>query len=142
LDQTYLGKSYYTADHREGPHQLLVAVPCYVGELIDSTLALLDTGSQWCVLSSQIAVVLEYDSGDEEGIGLHTRFGTFSGHLERIPMRFHADEGQPIEVQATWFISPDWPGPTVIGWKGCLERLRFAVDPEESAFYFGAPTST
>jgi hypothetical protein len=116
-------------------------VPCYVGELMDSTLALLDTGSQWCVLSSQIAVVLEYDSGDEEGVGLHTRLGTLSGYLERIPVRFHADEGQAIEVQATWFISPDWPGPTVIGWKGCLERLRFALDPEESAFYFGGPTS-
>ncbi|MBI4531612.1 MAG: hypothetical protein HY709_08815, partial [Candidatus Latescibacteria bacterium] len=48
-----------------------------------------------------------------------------------------AEEGENVEVEATWFISPDWPGPIVIGWKGCLERLRFAVDPSEDTFYFG-----
>jgi len=26
---------------------------------------------------------------------------------------FAADEGEPAEVEATWFLSPDWPGPIV-----------------------------
>jgi len=52
-------------------------------------------------------------------------------------MRFRATEGQPLLVEATWFVSPDWPGPLVLGWKGCLERFRFALDPNEERFYFG-----
>ena len=39
-------------------------------------------------------------------------------------------------MDATWFVAPDWPGPSVIGWRGCLERMRFALDPGEEAFYF------
>jgi predicted aspartyl protease len=142
LNQTYQGKSYYSADHREGPHQLLVAVACYVGDLPDAILALLDTGSQWCILSSHVAEALGYETTEGEEIRLHTRYGVFPGRLERLLIRFHADEGQAIEAQATWFVSRDWPGPTVIGWKGCLERLRFALDPEENAFYVGLPTAT
>ena len=29
-----------------------------------------------------------------------------------------------------------WPGPIVIGWKGCIERMRFGIDPFEECFYF------
>ena len=56
--------------------------------------------------------------------------------MERIPVRFAAEEGNSLEVEATWFLSEDWIGPPVIGWKGCLERIRFALDPAEEPFYF------
>jgi hypothetical protein len=26
----------------------------------------------------------------------------------------------------------------VLGWKGCLERIRWAIDPAEEIFYFGS----
>jgi hypothetical protein len=29
-------------------------------------------------------------------------------------------------------------GPTVLGVRGFLERVRFALDPSESLFYFGS----
>jgi hypothetical protein len=60
-----------------------------------------------------------------------------SGNHPRRKERFYTSNQGRIE--ATWFISPDWPGPLVLGWKGCLERLRFALDPtpEEEWFYFG-----
>jgi hypothetical protein len=32
---------------------------------------------------------------------------------------------------------PDWPGPTVLGWRGCLDRFRWAIDPDDEVFYFG-----
>lgn len=67
---------------------------------------------------------------------MHTRFGLLSGILIRHLVIFVADEGIPAEIEATCFLSPDWPGPLVIGWKGCLERMRFAFDPRESDFYF------
>lgn len=139
LTQAYRGSSYYSADHPEGSHRLLVAVPCTIGELADAILALLDTGSQWCVLPFSIAAALGHDPADSDEVRLHTRYGTLLGRLDRLRVRFRADEGEPLELEATWFITQDWPGPAVIGWKGCLERFRFALDPEEDTFYFGAP---
>jgi hypothetical protein len=56
--------------------------------------------------------------------------------MEIIPSEFEADEGSPLAVEATWFVADGWPGPIVIGWKGCLERMRFALDPSADAFYF------
>ena len=41
-----------------------------------------------------------------------------------------------MRVAGTWFVSEDWPGPNVLGWKGCLERMRFALDPSDESFYF------
>lgn len=42
-----------------------------------------------------------------------------------------------MTIEATCFTSPDWLGPNVLGWKGCLERLRFAVDPGDESFFVG-----
>jgi hypothetical protein len=61
----------------------------------------------------------------------------FTGQLARIPVTLFASEGESLTVEATWLICPDWPGPVVIGWKGCLERLRFAIEPGEEGIYFG-----
>ena len=82
------------------------------------------------------------DALDARGLGAgaraggHTRFGLLAGELIRLPVRFLADEGEPAEVEATWFLSPEWPGPIVIGWKGCLERMRFAFDPYSAQPYW------
>jgi hypothetical protein len=68
---------------------------------------------------------------------LQSRFGTIRGEWIRVPLILLASEGDELPVEATWFVSADWPGPLVIGWKGCLERLRFALDPGHESFYFG-----
>jgi hypothetical protein len=57
--------------------------------------------------------------------------------MERGRLSFPADEGSPLDVEVTWFVSADWPGPVVIGWRGSLERLRFGLDPSSDDFYFG-----
>ena len=49
----------------------------------------------------------------------------------------HADEGESLDVEATVFQSPDWRGPSFLGYQGLLQRIRFAVDPETNLFYFG-----
>lgn len=97
---------------------------------------MLDTACPWCDLPPSIALVLGLDPGMEGDTRLHTRFGTLSGELIRLPVTFVADEGEPAEVEATWFLSPEWPGPMVIGWTGCLERPRIAFDPREETIYF------
>lgn len=134
--QSYSGRSSYSADYVEGPYQLFVAVECLIGDFNVS--ALLDTASQWCILPAAIASSMPDDlTPDGAPDRLRTRLGTFSGRLVRIPVGFSAEEGDIAEVDATWFASLDWPGPAVVGWKGCLERLRFALDPIEERFYFG-----
>jgi hypothetical protein len=63
--------------------------------------------------------------------------GMIHGALYRETIRISADEGQPLDVEATIFVSPDWRGPNFIGYQGLLQRIRFAVDPETNLFYFG-----
>jgi hypothetical protein len=138
LTQNYSGRLRNLAGYQAGLHELLVAVPCRIGPDADPTYALLDTGSEWNILDWLTAVRLGYDSMEEgASISLSSRFGIARGRLIRIPMGFDAAEGEDLELEATWFVSEEWPGPTVIGWRGCLERIRFAFDTDEEWFYFG-----
>jgi hypothetical protein len=135
LLQLYTGRARYYADHRQGPHILFVAVECRIGGLTNTFQALLDTAAQWCVLPSSVAQELGYD-GDEADVLLSTRLGDFAGRLEQIPVSLEAREGVSLEIEATWLVTDQWEGPAVIGWKGCLERMRFALDPFTDDFYF------
>jgi hypothetical protein len=67
---------------------------------------------------------------------LSTRFGLMQGRLERISVTLDALEGDPLTIDATCFVSADWPGPMVIGWRGYLERINFGFNNTEEAFYF------
>jgi hypothetical protein len=55
-----------------------------------------------------------------------------------VAITIPADEGKSLDVEATAFVSPDWPWPNFIGYQGLLQRIRFAVDPETNLFYFGS----
>lgn len=134
--QQYDGRAGYRSSETGPTGDLIVAVLCQLSATRGDETALLDTASQWCVLPPDIAADLGISTESDGNTRLHTRFGTLSGELIRFPVRFPADEGKPAEVEATWFLSPDWPGPLVIGWTGCLERMRFAFDPREGDFYF------
>ena len=136
MNQSYVGRDKYRSNVDEPTGKLLVAVLCRVGARSESDAALVDTATPWCILPPSIALDLGYIPDPDGDTYLHTRFGLISGELIRVPVVFVADEGEPAEVEATWFLSPHWPGPVVIGWNGCLERMRFAFDPHESDFYF------
>jgi hypothetical protein len=133
----YSGRSSYLSDLQAGPHRLLVAVPCQIGSSTTTVYALLDTAAEWCVLPA--AMIEELGEGVEQvalPVTLHTRLGLCSGHLARISLQFVAEAGVSPTIEATWAVCPDWTGPAVIGWKGCLERLCFALEPDDEAFYF------
>lgn len=68
---------------------------------------------------------------------LSTRLGRFHGTLFRGLITLVADQGESLDVEATVFLSADWPGPNFLGYQGLLQRIRFAVDPETNLFYFG-----
>jgi hypothetical protein len=143
LNSGSFGKTQYFADHEGTFGRLFIAVLCYVEEIDEPVIALLDTASEWCMMPSDIALSLGHDLGAGGDTRIHTRRGILTGRLEIVPLEFRADDlnapgEQPVtlRVDATWFLSEDWPGPAVIGWKGCLERMRFGVDPGHDLFCF------
>jgi hypothetical protein len=101
-------------------------------------LAVVDTAAPWCIFEPEVGNILRQRfSPVQGGVVLNTRLGILKGSLYRIPVALPADEGQSLEAEATVFLSPDWRGPNFIGYQGLLQRIRFAVDPEENLFYFG-----
>lgn len=44
-----------------------------------------------------------------------------------------------VVPDATCFLSPEWQSPMVIGWKTCLESMRFGLDPTQDLIYYAAP---
>jgi hypothetical protein len=138
VNQTFTGRTRYHTDVETSTGSLEIAVRCRVGPRTAQDIAMLDTACPWCMLPPSVAMDLGYELESDGGTRMHTRFGLLAGEVIRLPIAFVAAEGDPLEVDATWFLSPDWPGPMVIGWKGCLERMRFASDPNANDFYFAA----
>jgi hypothetical protein len=72
---------------------------------------------------------------------LQSRSSWIRGSLWQVRIELQADLGESLVVDSTAFIpdeSIDWPLPDFLGLDGFLDRIRFAVDPEENLFYFGA----
>lgn len=133
------GASELLGDARFETHPMLVAVLCYVAGWDTPLYAMLDTGAQWCILPPFVAEALGCGfEPDPDVAPLSTRFGILHGRYERAALTFVAERGDGLVVDATFFVTADWPGPPVIGWKGCLERIRFALDPDPElpTFYF------
>jgi hypothetical protein len=139
------GSAVAYLDHGFWGMKLLIGVRCRVGGLEYDETALLDTGSQWSVLSSDLGSDLkEVSSSPMKTITMSTRLGSFSGPLRRIPISLVADQGQNLQVDATAVFLPDWPGPTILGFHGFIERIRLAFDPGFTAtdyptVFFGVP---
>jgi hypothetical protein len=76
-------------------------------------------------------------------IRLLIRGVSIMGHLYRLNVTFLARQGNDLTIDATVFgPDPEWEEswgdlPSFIGLGGCLERMRFAVDPGSDTFYFG-----
>lgn len=76
-------------------------------------------------------------SWDEYPTRISTRLGTIGGQLIRLPLTLIAEEGASLGVDATFFVSRQWRGPTFLGYTGLLDRLRKGLDPLANMFYFG-----
>lgn len=138
------GCSLYLVSSRVGHWRLPIAVKCRVGNLEETDLALLDTGAEWSVIGGETAKILEGELElPTESFTMSTRLGRISGSLYRINISLLAEEyhGYDLTVESTIFVSKDWDGPIVLGYRGFLERIRFALDPGvmpgEQRFYFG-----
>ena len=99
--------------------------------------ALLDTGAAWSMLDAEIAENLNLLNRDGEPKTVKTWHGDIRGRLERVSLRLHADEGDSLDFEATFLISPDWRFGTFLGYGGLLQHIRFAIDATHNDFYFG-----
>jgi len=107
-------------------------------------LAVVDTGSPYVIIQPAYARLMSLDSSpalDEKR--LRIRGNLFRGSLHRLPLLIPAVEGESMQLEVTAFVpqtdEETWGDlPSFLGMMGCLERLRFAVDPQGDVFYFGA----
>lgn len=129
------GMSHYRDDPQGRNREANIWIDIGV-EVADSWwVALVDTAAPWCVVEPAIARTLDLSTGEETAIS--TRLGIVYGELNRVPLTVIADEGVRATVDATVFASAHWTGPNVVGYRGFLERIRFAVDPSTHRFYYG-----
>jgi hypothetical protein len=108
------------------------------------TSAVVDTGGAYLILNPEVA--------DRLRLGRHAlihrdrlviRGIACNGTVHRVPITLLATAGEPLTFGATAFVpelehGETWPLPSYLGWQGCLDRIRFAVDPRDEVVYFGA----
>lgn len=135
--------SFFTGQ-KSGPWHLPLAVRCRIGTMDLDYLALLDTGAEWSVIGGETAMILEDELGSPtESFSMSTRLGKIIGALYRINITLLAENncGHDLTIESSVFVSEEWDGPIVLGFRGFLERIRFAVDPgmvpDEQLFFFG-----
>jgi hypothetical protein len=132
------GVRYVDAPKTYPVSEARIVVPVTPESVAEPVLAVVDTGAHWCIFEPFAAKILARSFQPiQRQVALSTRLGVLHGALYREMIRIPADEGEPLDVEATVFVSPDWQGPSFIGYQGLLERIRFAVDPETNLFYFG-----
>ena len=127
-----------TSDRTETPR---VIVTIWIGG--SQTQAAVDTGGVYLVCDPEILDLLSLNSSTSLGVAnLIIRGYKYTGHLQRLAITMLAEEGESLELEVTAFIprldpGQEWRFPSFLGLQGCLEFLRFAVDPGANVFYFG-----
>ncbi len=103
-------------------------------------LGLLDTGGHYCVLTAEIAdSVADHLTESLGRATLRTAHGLVSGDLYIHTISFIAEVGEPLDVDAVMFVSPDWRGPSILGYTGVLDRILLALNPRTNRYFFGPP---
>jgi hypothetical protein len=124
------GSARLFLDEERPTGRLPVAVRCRFGSLRTQEIAMLDTGAEFTLMNSALLELLGEEVGEPlEDVVMSTRLGRFRGTKHYLPLHLIADRGTDLTVNATCIALPDWGGPTILGFKGFLDRLRFAIDP-------------
>jgi len=140
------GAAYLHFLYEAGMHKLVTGIECEFVAIDTKQMALLDTGAELSVAGYEVyqGFLDENILLGEENVGtrtISTRLGKFKGALYRIDVCLTADWGEPLTIEGTFLFCEDWQGPTVLGFHGFLERIRFAIDPnyeQVGCIYFSA----
>ncbi len=110
-----------------------------------STMAILDTGAPYSICEREIAEQIGFDPDDAiEAEPINMWAGEMKGKIHRVNLSLLADEGESLFLDTPVFVPetenqefiPGFP-PSFLGLIGCLQSMRFAVDPFSQTFYFG-----
>lgn len=107
------------------------------------TTAFVDTGGVFLICPPDVARAAGIDTtGGIPATPLLLRSNRIDGVLQRVNLTILAQNGENVIIDATAFVphpEQEWIQnfPCILGMQGCLERLRFAVDPQTDTFYFG-----
>ena len=118
-----------------------IFIPIAIGA--SSTQAAVDTGGVYFICDPELLGLLGLPSSPSLGREtVRIRGVDYKGHLHRLSIALQAVDGKGLQLKVTAFVphlDPDqeWMLPNFLGLQGCLEFLRFAVDPAENMFYFG-----
>lgn len=102
-----------------------------------------DTGGVYFVCDPEILNMFNLDpSAGLEVRPLRIRGVRYRGNLHRLAITLVAEKGESLKLEVAAFIprldsGQEWQKPSFLGLQGCLEFLRFAVDPGNNVFYFG-----
>ena len=109
--------------------------------------AILDTGGQYFFATQELAKQISASEREKIGRRVITLRGKeVHGSLCRIDVTLLGFEGESLCLQVTAFLpdedqefGPDFLPHSFLGLHGCMERVRFAIDPsrDEDRFYFG-----
>ena len=108
------------------------------------TTAVLDTGGAYLLLDPGFAGRIGIEHADALARDrIHIRGFVRHGTVHRLPLTLLAATGKSLTFEVTAFVpeleyGETWPLPSYLGWQGCLDRIRFAVDPADEVVYFGA----
>jgi hypothetical protein len=144
LDTFAQGGTRYLDHYPKDDQNVRIVVTVYLADQAIPIYAIVDCGAPWCVLDP-----LEFEKvahradpvGPLEG-KLNIRGLSYTGQLYRIPINFDTILGEAFEVEGTFFV-PDvpegelWRFPNFLGSVGLLNRIRWAVDPDNNLFFFG-----
>ncbi len=110
---------------------------------------MVDTGGIYLLCHPRLTTQLDLDVADATSgiLSILFRGVLVQGRLYRLNVTMLADEGEDVPFQATAFVlehqeEDQWGDlPSILGFHGCLERIRMAIDPVTDTFYFG-PTDS
>jgi hypothetical protein len=145
ISQWSTGGAYLYPLYDRGTYKLITGVECQFTTIETTQMALLDTGSELSVVDNEVYQAFLDDDvllGSPVGTRkINTRLGNFEGTLYRVDVGLTADWGEDLVIEGTFLFCEDWKGPTVLGFGGFLERIRFAIDPDYEqigCIYFSA----
>jgi hypothetical protein len=125
---------------KDPPGNARIVISVEIGGL--STQAAVDTGGAFFILDPELAAIIPCQFDPVERHMIKFRGNDVWGSLSRCQITLQAVAGSSHQVEVTAFIpewdeTSPWRHPSMLGLSGCLEVLRFAVDPSTNRFYFG-----
>lgn len=107
------------------------------------TIAAIDTGGAYLVCEPQVARKAGLRPASSLGRQIvNIRGQSYPGHVYRQGIEILAQRGEVLRFQGIVFVPELAPGetwglPSIMGFQGMLEFIRFAVDPLDDTFFFG-----